>query len=127
LKTKRLLHGIFEFNCLYMYTHVYSFRSFLFIGVSKKVFLFVEAPLSTNKKFFIVRLFRNFSSRHLLILFNKRNTSSILRFISKKFFLFRYLIILLLQVKKKSTTFSYKSNIFCIISIKNKRKCVLLF
>ena len=86
MKTKRLLHGIFEFNCLYMYTHVYSFRSFLFIGVSKKVFLFVEAPLSTNKKFFIVRLCRNFSSRHLLILFNKRNTSSILRFVLKKFF-----------------------------------------
>ena len=71
MKTKRLLHGIFEFNCLYMYTHVYSFRSFLFMPVSKKVFLFMRAPQSKNKKFFIVRLCRNFSNRHLLILFNK--------------------------------------------------------
>lgn len=116
-----------------MYTHVYSFRSFLFIGVSKKVFLFVEAPLSTNKKFFIVRLCRNLSSRHLLILFNKRNTSSILRFISKKFFLFRH-IYYCFKFKKnqqhiltKVTFFAYfpfktKENEFFILKSHNKKR-----
>ena len=59
---------IVDSTCICTYV---SFRTFLLIGVSKKVFLFMRATQSKNKKFFIVRLCRNLSNRHLLILFNK--------------------------------------------------------